>query len=229
MPLIEITDYTLAPIGSGQGLNGINFTLSPGDVYAVESQQPDDAHLFIRALATLARPITGTYYYGGKRVDFSTSKEPIDCKRKIGYIAPDAALISNLTIRQNLLLVQYYFSNDLTIDLDEKQKRLCRSFGIDTKLNHRPARLNAREIQAAVVIREVLKKPELLLLIHPEEFIGHEKFDLMTQFFNDWTAASKPVVFHSNDRRLVRRYAKRKVVISGDALTTIDMKRLRDA
>lgn len=227
MPLIEMANYDLAPIETGQGLKGINFSLSPGDVYAVESKIPDDAHLFIRALATLTRPNKGTYYYDGKPIDFS-KPEAIACKRKIGYIAPDAALISNLTIRQNLLLMRYYFSNDLTIDLSEKQKALCRSFGLDAKLNKRPAQLNAREIQAVIVIREVFKKPELLLLIQPEEFIGHENFDQMTLLFNDWTAASKPVVFHSYDRRLIRRYAKRKVVISGDALTTVDMKRLTD-
>lgn len=228
MPLIQISDYTLAPIGSGEGLNGIHFSLSRGDVCAVESQNPDDTHLFMRALATLIRPSKGTYYYEGIRIDLSDPRASMGCKRKIGYIAPDAALISNLTIRQNLLLVQYYFSNDLTIDLNEKQNHLCRSFGIDTKLDKRPAELNNREIQAAVVIREVFKKPELLLLINPEEYIGHEKFDLMTQLFNDWTAASKPVVFHSYDRRLVRRYAKSKIIISNDTLSTIDMKRLND-
>lgn len=228
MPLIEMTDCDLAPIDSGQGIKGINFTLSPGDVYAVESQRPEDAHLFIRALATLMRPKKGTYYYNGQPIDFSKPQDTIDCKRKIGYIAPDAALISNLTIRQNLLLMQYYFSNDLTIDLSDKQKALCRAFGLDTKLNKRPAQLNGREIQAAVVIREVFKKPDLLLLIQPEEFIGHENFDQMTSLFNDWTAASKPLVFHSYDLKLIRRYAKRKVVISENNLTTVDMKRLTD-
>lgn len=226
MSLIELSNYTLAPIGSGQGLSRISFTLSSGDVCAVESRNPDDAHLFIRALATLAHPVQGTYRFKGHPINFNVSGESLSTKRKIGYIAPDAALISNLTIRQNLLLVRYYLTNDLTIDLDEKQKHLCHSFGIDTKLNKRPAELNIREIQATVVLRELLKEPELLLLIHPEKFIGHEKIELIAQLFNGWTDEGKPVVFHSYDQRLVRRYAKKKIIISNATLTTIDTKPL---
>jgi ABC-type lipoprotein export system ATPase subunit len=224
MPLIEMSDYCVRPMGSGYGLNHIYFSLGQGDLCTVESQNPDDAHLFMRALATLNMPSSGTYRFNGQTIDLHSQRKSLKCKRKIGYIAPDAALISNLTIRQNLLLMQYYFSNDLSIGLDERQQWLCQSFGIDAKMNQRPAGLNAREVQAAMIIREVIKKPQLLLLIHPEDFIGHDKFELITQIFNDWIAEGKPVVFHSYDRRLIRRYAKKKVIISNGTLTTIDIK-----
>jgi putative ABC transport system ATP-binding protein len=228
MCLIELSDYTIPPTGSGQGLKEVCVSLSSGDVWAVECQYQEDAYLFIQALATLIRPAKGTYRFNGQKIDLTVQRESLACKKKIGYIGPDAALISNLTIRQNLLLMRYYFGNDLTIDLDDNAQGLCRAFGIETKMHKRPAELNAREVQAAVVIREIIKNPELLLLINPEEFIGHENFELLTQLFNDWIATGKPVVFHSYDRRLVRRYAKGKFNITHGALTTIDVGRLDD-
>lgn len=229
MPLIELSNYSLRPMGSGQGLKGINIALSAGDVCAIDSQNEDDAFLLIRALATLVHPLTGTYRFNGLKIDFQNHQASLDCKKKIGYIAPDAALISNLTIRQNLLLMRYYFDNDLTIDLDNRAQQLCQDFGIEAKLHKRPAELNTREVQAAVVIREIMKKPDLLLLISPEEFIGHEHFELLTQLLNNWIAANKPVVFHSYDRRLVRRYAQKKIIIVNGTLTTIEMRRLDEA
>ncbi len=228
MPLIELSDYTIAPTASGQGLNSIYFSLAAGDVCAVEGQSPNDAYLFVRALATLVHPDKGIYRYDGQKVDLKNQQELLSCKRKIGYIAPDAALISNLNIRQNLLLMQYYFKNDLTLDLDDRGRQLCQNIGLENKLHLRPAALNPREVQAAIIVREYIKEPEVLLLINPEEFIGHEKIDLMTQLFNDWTHKAKPVVFSSHDKRLIRRYAKKKVIIANGTLTTVEMKRFED-
>lgn len=224
--IIEMSDYTIAPHGSGYGINGFYFALSSGDVCAIEAQIPDDASVFLRAVATLTRPVKGTYRYDGKRINLSSHKEALGCKPKIGYIAPDTALISNLTIRQNILMQRYYFENDLTIDLDENLQTLCETFGICDKLDMRPADLNTMEVQMAIVIREVSKKPQVLLLDRPEDFIGHAKFDVLVEIFNTWIGKKKPVVFLSYDRRLIRRFANRKVLITNGALTTVDIKQL---
>ncbi len=219
-----MSDYTLAPQGSGYGINGFYFALSSGDVCAVEAQNPDDANVFLRSVATLIKPVKGTYRYDGKRINMASYKEALNCKPKIGYIAPDAALISNLTIRQNILIQRYYRENDLTIDLDEKLQNLCDDFGICNKLDMRPADLNTMESQMAIVIREISKKPQVLLLDRPEDFIGHAKFDTLVEIFNDWITKEKPVVFLSYDRRLIRRFANRKILIANGALTTVDVK-----
>ena len=39
-----------------------------------------------------------------ERKDLKAYRDMLPCKQKIGYIAPDAALISNLTLRQNILV-----------------------------------------------------------------------------------------------------------------------------
>jgi ABC-type lipoprotein export system ATPase subunit len=225
MHLIELCDYTLAPAGSGNGIEGFYFSLSPGDVCSIEAQNPDDAHQFLRALATLVYPLKGTFRFMGRRLNLKNYKELLHCKKKIGYIAPDAALISNLTVRQNILIHRYYYENDLSIDLDDKLNSMCDTFGVCRKLDRRPADLNSMERQMAVVIREISKGPELLLLDRPEDFIGHAKFDMLVQLFNDWISQRKPVVFVSFDRRLIRRFATRKILITNSTLTTVDIKR----
>lgn len=223
--IIEMSNYTLEPLGSGEGIKDFHFALSPGDVCAIEAQWPDDANEFLRALATLSPPARGTYRFKGERINLKTYKDALRCKPKIGYIAPDAAMISNLTIRQNILIQRYYFENDLNIDLDDKLKTLCDQTGICNKLDKRPAELNAMEAQLAIVIREMSKKPQVLLLNRPEDFIGHAQFDLLVEIFGKWIAKNKPVVFLSYDRRLIRRFANRKIIISNSTLTTVDIKR----
>lgn len=225
MHLIELSDYTLAPRGSGRGIHGFYLAVDPGDVCAVDATAADDAHQFLRALATLVRPTKGDYRFKGKPINLRNHKEILGCKRKIGYIAPDAALISNLTLRQNLLLSKFYFENDLAQRLDHGVRALCQEFSIKDKLDKRPAALNAMECQAAIVIREIGKQPDILLLNRPEDFLGHARFDLLTQLFNQWVDHQLPVVLWTHDRRLIRRYANRKILITNGSLTTVGIKR----
>ena len=219
MHLLRIENYTLAAQGSGQGLRNASFVLDEGDMCAIESAIPDDAQLFLRGLATLIQPMEGNYIFKGRSHDLKNYNEMLECKKKIGYVARDAALISNLSLRQNLLLQRYYYENRLDIDLDPEALSLCSDFGLVEKLDSRPSELNTMEIQAAIVIRELTKKAELLLLSQPEDFIGHAKFELLVTLFNQLIDTRLPIVFLSYDQRLVERFANRQVVISNGSMS----------
>jgi ABC-type molybdenum transport system ATPase subunit/photorepair protein PhrA len=81
------------------------------------------------------------------------------------------------------LIHRYYFENDLSINVDDKIQLLCDTSHIADKLDHRPSDLNKMEVQMAIVIREISKNPEILLLDRPEDFIGHANFDMLVQTF----------------------------------------------
>ena len=221
MPLLQLKNYTLAAQGSGDGLSGCSFSLDKGDVCAIDSGNPDDAQLFLRALATLVHPLKGTYIFKGQPHDLKRYGKMLECKKQIGYVARDAALISNMSLRQNLLLQRYYYENRLDIDLKPEALSLCSDFGLMEKLDKRPSELNTMEIQAAIVIRELTKRADVMLLSQPEDFIGHAKFDLLVTLFNRLIAARLPIVFLSYDQRLVERFANRKVMINNGSLTAM--------
>ena len=224
MIVIEMSEFSLRPAGGGQGIREFDFALAQGDVCAVEAQNPDDAHGFLRALATLDYPVKGMYRFMGQVFNLKNYKELLCCKKRMAYIASDSALISNLTIKQNILIHRYYHENDLNIDLDDKLKSMCDTFGIRIKLDRRPADLNSMERQMAIVIREIAKDPDLLLIERPEDFIGHARSDVLIQIFNDWIKQRKPVAFISFDRRLIRRFATRRILIANGVLTEADVR-----
>jgi ABC-type lipoprotein export system ATPase subunit len=222
--LLELSDYTLAPAGSGKGISDFHFTLNPGDVYLVDSSHPDDAGLFMRALATLVRPVKGLYTFMGRRHDLRRYEDMLCCKQKIGYVAPDAALISNLTIRQNLMLQRFYHEEQLNIDLAGNVLEMCVDFGIADKLDLRPAGLHPMEVQAAIIIREITKQPAFLLLNQPEDYVGHARYDLMVQMFNQLMGDRVPMVLLSHDQHLVEHYVNHKVLITDGSLASVSIK-----
>lgn len=172
MALIELKDYVLKAekTGAGSGIGPLNLALDPGQVYAMKTDSANDAHLFFRGLATLASPMRGAYRYKGELLFFPDYRRLLHAKKTMGYLTADTALISNRSIRENLALGRAYFHNDMSGALDSETMELCRDFGIDRVLEQRPASLGSPDNKSAMMVREIGKKPDILLLEYPEEF-----------------------------------------------------------
>jgi len=219
--LIELSDYSLPATGSGSGLKNIYFAVSGGDVCFIQSDSINDAHIFLKALATLVRPENGTYRYMGETIDFSDYRKLLPFKKRIGYIGQDAAMISNRTVRENLLLLRYYFENSLSLELDENVVQLCNLFNLQNKLDIRPGELRPVELRTAIAIRELTKSLDILLLERPEDYFDHTRLDLFNEILKDNIEQGHAVVFSSNDQSFIEAFSNRQVRIADGTLTKI--------
>ena len=217
--LIELSEYSLPATGSGSGLQNIYFAVSGGDVCFLQSDSINDAHIFLKALATLVQPQNGTYRYQGQIVDFSDYRKLLPFKKRIGYIGQDAAMISNRTIRENLLLLRYYFENSLSLTLDEYVIELCNRFDLQNKLDVRPGELRPVELRTVIAIRELTKSLDILLLERPEDYFGHNRLDLFKEILRTNIEQGHAVVFSSNDQSFIDAFSNRKIRIANRTLT----------
>lgn len=222
MYVCELTDYGIASSDGSRNLNLFHFTISRGDVCRVQTDFLDDASLFLRALATLTAPIKGSYRFQGTPLDFSDYRNLLPVKRQIGYIAPETAMLSNRTIRQNFLLMRSYFEDSVTLTLDDVVFRLCQQFNLVGKLDLRPAELDPIDLRTAIMIRELTKSPSLLILERPEFFVGQRSLAMFMERFQSMVAARIPVVFLSGDTTLNHRFATREIIIRDKVVTVGD-------
>ena len=220
MPILELIDYSLRPEGVGNGLTGFSFSLSAGDGYSIETDSIDDAALLLKALVLWVTPREGTYRFEGIPVDLSDYRNTLSCKQRMGYIASDTALISNRSIRDNLLFMRYFHENSLGLTLDDRTADLCREFDIYGKLDRRPGELHPRDIRNAITIRELSKSPDVLVLERPEDFIDHTKFGRFMDTVSEMTRQNLPLVFYSADADFVKKFSNKKIQISKGRLTS---------
>lgn len=214
MKIIDINSYSLAPWGASAGIEAADFIVRKGEVIAVTLEIPDDGHLFLRALATLVYPLKGQYYFQGSLLTFNDYRKLLAVKRKIGYVGADAALISNRTLFENLLFMRYYFENTMAIQLNEEVASLCRQCGLSEKLEFRPASLNPLDIRLAIYIRELAKKPEVLLLDRPEDImIPSENYKGLISHFSQLISTGLPVVMISYDPGFIDKFATKVIQI----------------
>lgn len=213
MDAIELTDYALPPLATGRGLRPFDFHLAGGQSCAVHGDDPTDVHLFLRALATLERPKSGGYRFFEQRLDFSDYRLLLPWRRKISYIGRDSAMISNLTIRENLLLEQSFFQNTTSPELSEEVSWFCRVFNIFDKLDVRPAALNSLNLRVAIAIRELTKGSKILIMEAPEDLFGHSKFHYLIERIHSMIGTGIPFVYFTEDPSFIGAFSGKEVRI----------------
>jgi ABC-type ATPase involved in cell division len=223
MYLIELSDYHFGAIGAGSDFDGIYFSLSKSDICQIETDSTDDAHNFLKALATLVYPVSGSYRFMGEEINFSDYRKLLPIKKKIGYIGQDATMVSNRTIRENLLLMRCYYENSLSISLDEEAARLCEMANLKNKLDVRPGELRPDDLRMAVAIRELTKSFEVLLLDCPEDYFGPSIHDPFDEIFSDIDRTGKAAVFFSRNHEFAKTYSNRKILLAKGHLTKVPL------
>lgn len=215
MPLVELTDYRIRPKGTGNGLSGLNFSLSHGDAVVVETKFADDAALFLKALATLVVPEKGVYRFDDKIIDLSSYRKALPCKKRIGYVAQDTALVSNRTIRENLLMMRFFYENRLSLSLDQRAVKLCRWFELTDKLDLKPGEVDSHIRLNAIVVRELCKRPDILLLDRPEDVMDRAKFDLFQKILGYLLSSKLSIVFYTANSKFSATFARKKITLGG--------------
>ncbi|MBW1988556.1 MAG: hypothetical protein JRI97_03325 [Deltaproteobacteria bacterium] len=141
------------------------FTLEKGEGVFVSADRGEDARLFLRALASLAPPLSGIFSYRGQYLEGAGYRGLLPYKRKVGYIGADSVLLCNRSLGENLVFARKYFEEDSG---HQDILSLCRFFGIEEKLCHRPAAANPEDVRLALIVRELCKNPEILLVERPD-------------------------------------------------------------
>ncbi len=213
MALIELRHYAHAPTGRGKGLQKFSFSLEPGDAYGLHADRIDDAHLFLRALATLEPPEEGTYFFKGEALDFTKPRMLLPVRRKIGYLTSDATLIGNRTLRTNLLLGRYYYENRLNLELDDDTLALCSLFGIEEKLDLRPSHVAPEDARAAVIIREMTKGAEVFLMEQVFIVLARPVIDKYIGMMRKLIDSGIPLVFYAGQSEFDTLFKKRDIHI----------------
>lgn len=217
MPLIELSDYRLK--NSETALPPFFFAAAEDDFWLLESDRPEMTKLFFRALATLIAPVRGKYRFSGSRLDFTDYNRMLECKKKISFISPDIALVSNRTIRENLLLTHYYEANALSLPLTASMEKMCRQLGLTDKLDFRVTEISQWDLWTGLIIRELAKPAALLLIDRPETLVPPEKQHILTGLLQNQQRTGKAIICHSRDKKYIDNFSPTgKILISRDSV-----------
>ena len=161
--VLEVVDLGLS-YGGAAALAGVTLTIAKGEMVALLGANGAGKSSFIRAIAGIERPITGTIIFAGQDITALESHEI--CNLGIGQVAEGRQLFPTLTVLENLLM-----GGMVKRARSTNKQSLDNVFALFPRLAERRKQLagtlSGGEQQMLAIARCLMGRPKLIMLDEP--------------------------------------------------------------
>ncbi|MBG46558.1 MAG: hypothetical protein CMB76_08610 [Euryarchaeota archaeon] len=163
MPLMEISGlerhYDMAS-GVVKALDGIDLEIEKGERIVLLGPSGSGKTTLLNCVAALDSPTSGSYSFAGNEVPRDKSEEMTTFRREnIGYVFQFFNLLQDLTVLENILLIQ-----ELSGGRDkDRALELLKLVGLESEVDRFPAEISGGQQQRVAIARSLAKSPKLLL------------------------------------------------------------------
>ena len=160
--LLEVTDLE-KHFGENKVLQGINTTVSKGDVIAIVGPSGCGKSTFLRSINLLEEPTGGTIKFEGVNItDKSVNINKM--REKIGMVFQQFNLFPNMTIKKNITLAPVKLGKMSQEEADKKADELLLRVGLPDKADAYPSTLSGGQKQRIAIARSLAMQPDIMLL-----------------------------------------------------------------
>lgn len=161
-PLVVETHELTKRYGEVVAVDGLNFRLEQGEIFGLLGPNGAGKTTTVLMLMGLTEPTSGT----ARVLGFDPVRQPLEVKRRVGYLPERVALYDDLSARENL-----YYTADLNgLTRDEAKRRIAWALervGL-TEVAERKVYTFSHGMRQRLGLADVLiKKPSLVILDEP--------------------------------------------------------------
>ena len=163
MSLIEITGlerhYDLKS-GVVKALDGVSLSIKEGEIIVLLGPSGSGKTTMLNCVSALDSPTGGTYTFNGTDVPRDHAEDMTSFRRQnIGYVFQFFNLLHDLTVLENILLIQ-----ELSGGRDRiRAMELLTLVGLEKEIDRFPAEISGGQQQRVAIARSLAKNPRLLL------------------------------------------------------------------
>jgi ABC-type sugar transport system ATPase subunit len=147
--------------GNFSALKGIDFTIQPGEFFALLGPSGSGKSTTLRILAGLDMPTSGTVVIDGKDVTALDAKD-----RDVAMVFQSYALYPHMTVFQNIAF-PLEMAKVAKAEIEPAVREAARKVKIDHLLDRKPGQLSGGQQQRCALARAIVRKARLFLLDEP--------------------------------------------------------------
>ncbi len=202
---LEIREVSKA-FGSRKIINNLRFEVAKGEVLAIVGESGSGKSTLLNMIGLLERVDSGEILLKGKALPDINSKEATLIRRdEINYIFQTNALISEKTVKDNLLIAME-FVNLKSADKLDQIKNILNTLGIEYLIDQKINTISGGEAQRVALARCILKPGDLILADEPTGSLdparAGEVFRLLISLRDDF---NKTIIIVTHDMDLARK------------------------
>ena len=165
-PLIELRDVHLA-FGENEILTGVNLRLAPKERLVVLGQSGSGKSTLLRLILGILKPTAGSVHFQGGEVSKMRRRQLNAMRQKIGMVYQYSALISSLSVRDNLALPLEELTDKKPDEIDALVDEKLKLVGMADARDKMPAELSGGMRKRIGLARGIIMDPELILYDEP--------------------------------------------------------------
>ena len=196
--------------GTVKALDGIDIEIEQGERVILLGPSGSGKTTLLNCLSALDSPTDGTYSFDANEVPRNDSEKMTSFRREnIGYVFQFFNLLQDLTVRENIQLIQ-----ELSGKKDpQRALELLELVGLENEVDRFPGEISGGQQQRVAIARSIAKRPSLLL---GDELTGNLDTETSRKVMDALVKACEKEqitsVFVTHDESLVR-YATRVIRI----------------
>lgn len=197
-------------------LRGVDFSVHSGEVVGVVGPNGSGKSTFLRTLAGLAKPFTGTMTMDGRDITSTSVWQRV--RMGITLVPQGRRLFGPMSVRDNLILGAYTRRKDRR-GVEADLARWLDTFPLlREKIHKQVDELSGGQQQIVTVVRGLMSRPKILLLDEPSIGLAPMMVEEVEGFLRELRAQSTiGIVVVEQNLGLASRAADRVVVIKQGA------------
>lgn len=194
--------------GNKIALRDLSLTVRPGEILGFLGPNGAGKSTTVKILAGMLRPSSGRATVAG----FDVERDPIEVKRRIGYVPEAAALYESLTAREYLQLVSALHHQPA----DEARRRvmeLLERFDLAAAMDLRLGEYSKGMKQKVLIAAALLHRPEVIFLDEPLTGLDANAALVVKELIRSLAGQGRTIFFCSHVLEVVERVCGRIVII----------------
>ena len=195
--------------GYFHSVENVSFCCAPGEVMALLGPNGAGKTTTLRMMATALKADAGRMHYG----DIDVIKQPLEARKRIGFLSSDTGLYSRLTGRENI----EYFGLLHGVDRNTIRQRIAslqEQLGLGGVLDKKCGSCSTGMRQKVAIARSVIHAPEILILDEPTNGLDIVSKSSTISFITSLKSLGVAVVFSTHNLDEVDNICDSVTVIS---------------
>lgn len=206
-------------------LKNVDLKINQGEFVAIMGQSGSGKSTLLYTLSGMDDITGGEVYIGDQRINNLKEKEMTKIRREnIGFIFQGINLVSNLTLKENVVIPGYLTTKSRNA-IDQRADSLLNRMEITDQVDKLPSQVSGGQKQRAAIARAMINNPDILFADEPTGALnsssGKAVLDLIKSFNDD----GQTIVMVTHDIKSAA-YANRVVFLKDGRIEgELDLKR----